>query len=85
MPSVVAPIAAAAGPHVAAVLAEVESGLRATVAPGEGALPLRAFVKALPDAITIDVEVPMKRLADAGVTPLERARRAVEAARRYLC
>lgn len=35
----VAPIAAAAGRHVAEVLAEVESGLRATVAPGDGALP----------------------------------------------
>lgn len=38
MPPVVAPIAAAAGPHVAEVLAEVEAGLRTTVAPGEGAL-----------------------------------------------
>ncbi len=38
VPSVVAPIATAAGPHVAGILAEVESGLRTTVAPGEGAL-----------------------------------------------
>ncbi|MFA4928701.1 MAG: polyprenyl synthetase family protein [Patulibacter sp.] len=39
MSSVVAPIAAAAGPHVAGILAEVESGLRTHVAPGTGALP----------------------------------------------
>ncbi|MBF6619453.1 MAG: polyprenyl synthetase family protein [Patulibacter sp.] len=39
MSPVVAPIAAAAGAHVAAVLAEVEAGLRTTVAPGSGALP----------------------------------------------
>lgn len=48
VPSVVAPIAAAAGPHVAEVLAEVESGLRSAVAPGDGALPTagRAAVSA---------------------------------------
>lgn len=38
LPSVVAPIAAAAGSHVGGVLAEVEAGLRSAVAPGDGAL-----------------------------------------------
>jgi octaprenyl-diphosphate synthase len=39
VPPVVAPIAAAAGDHVVPILAEIESGLRASAAPGTGELP----------------------------------------------
>jgi len=52
--------------------------------PGEGAFPLPAFVAALPADCPIDIEVPLKRLADAGVSPLERAQRLVDAARTLL-
>jgi sugar phosphate isomerase/epimerase len=52
--------------------------------PGDGVFPLAQLVRALPGDLPIDVEVPMTRLAPAGVPPLEHARRAVRAARRLL-
>jgi sugar phosphate isomerase/epimerase len=50
--------------------------------PGEGALPLHAFLDALPTEIEIEVEMPHGDQGD--ITPNERARRAGEAARRFL-
>lgn len=52
--------------------------------PGEGAFPLAAFLAALPDGCPLDIEVPMKRLAEAGLAPLDRARRLCDATRRFL-
>jgi len=52
--------------------------------PGEGAFSLAAFVAALPPGPVIDVEVPQSARMAAGVPPLERARLAVAAARRFL-
>jgi sugar phosphate isomerase/epimerase len=52
--------------------------------PGEGAFALAAFVAALPPGPVIDVEVPQSARMAAGVPPLERARLAVDAARRFL-
>jgi sugar phosphate isomerase/epimerase len=49
--------------------------------PGEGEFALRPFVEALPAGPVIDVEVPQGSAAAAGVSPLERCRRAVTAAR----
>lgn len=46
--------------------------------PGEGELPLRAFLAALPAEIPISVEAPVVSLRDA-LTPVEFARRAREA------
>ncbi len=43
VPPVVAPIAAAAGDHVATILAEIESGLRRSAAPGAGDLPAAGY------------------------------------------
>ena len=53
-------------------------------APGVGELPLAAFVAALPDTIVISLEVPMLAAAEAGVSPIDRLRPAVEAARRLI-
>jgi sugar phosphate isomerase/epimerase len=53
-------------------------------APGAGELPLAAFVAALPDHVVISLEVPMLAAAEAGVSPLDRLRPAVEAARRLI-
>jgi sugar phosphate isomerase/epimerase len=50
--------------------------------PGEGAFALAAFVAALPPGRVIDVEVPQSARMAAGVSPLDRARLAVDAARR---
>lgn len=52
--------------------------------PGEGAFPLADFLAALPPNTPIDMEVPMKRLAKAGVGPVERAQRLVDASRTLL-
>jgi len=53
-------------------------------APGAGELPLAAFVAALPDHVVISLEVPMLAQAEAGVSPLDRLRPAVEVARRLI-
>ena len=49
--------------------------------PGEGDFALADFVRALPPARLIGVEVPLQDLADLGVPVEERARRAVAGAR----
>ena len=45
--------------------------------PGEGALPLRDLVAALPAAIPLSIEAPVR--ATAGLSALERAQRAYRA------
>ena len=49
--------------------------------PGEGELPLAAFVAALPKDIPLGLEIPMLAKAQAGMAPVERLRPAVEAVR----
>jgi sugar phosphate isomerase/epimerase len=49
--------------------------------PGEGALPLAAFVDALPIATVIGLEVPMDSTRLQGVSAGDRVRRVVKAAR----
>jgi len=52
--------------------------------PGEGELPLADMLAALPRGIPLSIEIPHKRLAQAGVAHAERVRRAVEATRAVL-
>jgi sugar phosphate isomerase/epimerase len=52
--------------------------------PGEGEFALGRFVAALPAGPVIDVEVPQSAAAAAGVSPMERSRRAVTATRRLI-
>ncbi len=52
--------------------------------PGRGEFPLQEFVSLLPHGAPVSVEVPMHRLRDAGVPARERARLAVEGARRFV-
>jgi sugar phosphate isomerase/epimerase len=52
--------------------------------PGEGEFPLADLIAAVPEGITIGVEVPHKALREAGVSAAERARRAVDGTRRFL-
>lgn len=54
------------------------------LAPGEGELPLLDILCALPPDIVIEVEVPQRSLALAGVGPFDRLRPCVDAARRLL-
>ncbi|CAN5415441.1 TIM barrel protein [soil metagenome] len=53
-------------------------------APGDGDLPLAAFVAALPRGIAIGLEVPMFKRAAAGDAPIDRLRPAVAAAEALL-
>ena len=52
--------------------------------PGEGDLPLAAFLAALPGDLTVGLEIPMAERAAAGIGPDERLTPAVAAARRLL-
>ena len=61
-----------------------EEALSYRLNPGEGALPLLDFVRALPGETTFGIEVPRQDLIDAGVSADERCRRAIEATRALL-
>lgn len=52
--------------------------------PGEGEFPLRSLLDALPADVVVALEVPMRARAEAGVSPLERARLAADGARRLM-
>jgi len=52
--------------------------------PGEGQLPLRDILSVLPAGIVIELEIPRRSLALAGVSPVERLRPCVQAARGLL-
>jgi sugar phosphate isomerase/epimerase len=54
------------------------------VLPGRGEMPLVEFVRNLLADVPIGVEVPLRSLSDQGVSPLERARIALAAARGVL-
>ncbi len=53
--------------------------------PGDGAFPLADWLRRMPQGCSIDVEVPQGPARKAGVPPMERARRAIAAARHLLC
>jgi sugar phosphate isomerase/epimerase len=48
--------------------------------PGDGALPLAAFVQALPRCVVMGLEVPMEAERQRGVSAADRVKRVVEAA-----
>ena len=52
--------------------------------PGEGELPLGEILSVLPSDIMLEIEVPRRSLALEGVSPLDRTRPCVDAARRML-
>jgi hypothetical protein len=62
----------------------MEEAMFERMVPGEGELPLRELLSALPKDIVIELEVPRRSLALAGVSPADRLRPCVEAARRLL-
>jgi sugar phosphate isomerase/epimerase len=62
----------------------MEEAMYERMVPGEGELPLRDILSALPPDIVIELEVPRRSLALAGVGPIDRLRPCVEAARRLL-
>ena len=56
----------------------------ARLAPGDGELPLRDFVKALPADVVIGLEVPMRALTEQGVSAANRLAPAIAKARALL-
>jgi sugar phosphate isomerase/epimerase len=62
----------------------MEEAMFERMVPGEGELPLREILAALPRNRVIGLEVPLRREADAGVGPKQRMGRCVEAARTIL-
>ncbi len=51
------------------------------LAPGDGELPLAEILGAVPADVVIGLEIPMRRLAESGVGPMERLRPCVAATR----
>jgi len=72
------------GPRTIAPELEQDEGLLQRRIPGEGEFPLAGFAASLPKDVTVGVEVPLMDLREAGIGPMERARRAVEASRKIL-
>jgi sugar phosphate isomerase/epimerase len=62
----------------------MEEAMFERMVPGEGELPLPDILSALPADVVIEIEVPRRSLALAGVGPIDRLRPCVEAARRLL-
>lgn len=62
----------------------MEEAMYERMLPGEGELPLHAILAALPSDIMMELEIPQRSLALAGVSPADRLRPGVEAARRLL-
>jgi sugar phosphate isomerase/epimerase len=69
-----------------ALIAEyMEEALYERRCPGDGDLPLGAFMAAIPATVPIGLEVPIRSEACAGVSAQPRLARCVEAARALLC
>jgi sugar phosphate isomerase/epimerase len=62
----------------------MEEAMFERMVPGEGELPLRDILSVLPPGIVLELEVPRRSLALAGVSHIDRLRPCVEAARRLL-
>lgn len=52
--------------------------------PGDGEFPLADFIRAIPENVPLGLEVPMRRLEQAGVSAEDRAAMVVKAARTLL-
>ena len=48
--------------------------------PGDGELPLAEILGVIPNDVVIGLEIPMRRLAESGIGPMERLRPCVSAA-----
>lgn len=62
----------------------MEEALYERCAPGDGDLPLAAFLRHVPPGVVVGLEVPIRSEAEAGVGPRERLKRCVDQARALL-
>jgi sugar phosphate isomerase/epimerase len=51
------------------------------LAPGDGVWPIKALIEAIPEAVAMDIEVPLTDLKDQGWSAADRVAKAVKAAR----
>jgi sugar phosphate isomerase/epimerase len=83
-PSIVGRAQLSDGPADMPVERQFGEALGERLVPGNGQLPLTAFVRALPAGTVIGIEVPMESLKEQGIGPAERVTRAVTGSRRLL-
>jgi len=62
----------------------IEEAMYERLAPGDGELPLREFVRLIPDDSVVSLEIPMRSLAQQGLGPRERIAPCVAAAKAML-
>ncbi len=62
----------------------MEEAMYERMAPGDGELPLREFVKLIPPGVVVSLEIPIRSLAEQGLGPRERHAPSVAAARAML-
>lgn len=62
----------------------LEEAMFERMVPGAGELPLHEILSALPAETVLEIEVPRRTLALAGMSPIDRLRPCVDAARRLL-
>ncbi|HEX4376366.1 MAG TPA: TIM barrel protein [Steroidobacteraceae bacterium] len=62
----------------------LEEAMYERMVPGEGELPLKEFVRCLPQDVIVSLEVPQRSQALRGIGPRERLAACVAAARSYL-
>ena len=75
---------AAQVPMPAVIDNDMEEALYERRAPGDGDLPLAAFLAQVPGHVPVGIEAPVRSEAEAGVPPRERLGRAVAQARALL-
>ncbi|MGE5722133.1 MAG: sugar phosphate isomerase/epimerase family protein [Sphingomonadales bacterium] len=62
----------------------LEEAMFERVLPGDGDVPLREILNALPNVESVGLEIPLRSLAEQGIGPRERTERCVAAARKVL-
>ncbi|WP_213016694.1 sugar phosphate isomerase/epimerase family protein [Mycobacterium vicinigordonae] len=62
----------------------MEEAMFERMVPGDGELPLPQILAALPPGLVVEVEVPQRSLALAGISPFDRLAPCIEATRRLL-
>lgn len=83
-PSLIGYIQLADAPLASRFDSYLEEALHDRIAPGDGELPLRAFLELVPRDVIVSVEIPQRALALAGIGPAERVERCVAGARKLL-
>jgi len=63
----------------------MEEAMCERMAPGDGELPLDELLNEVPDDVVVGLEIPMRDLAEAGVSPIDRLRPCVAVARQLGC